>query len=153
FDAAYPVKSEAEIPAAHLGSMRDSIFTLPMRTWARSTSTGRSKAYLYFFSHVPPNPNSKYLGAYHAGEIAYVFNNLNRQNSLLQEGDFKLADLMSSYWVNFATTGDPNGKGLPRWTPYNREAEPYLDFGATIVLRNHLLKEQLDFIEKFQKQR
>jgi carboxylesterase type B len=22
---------------------------------------------------------------------------------------------MSSYWVNFAATGDPNGKGLPHW--------------------------------------
>src|SRR4030095_16553020 len=102
------------------GGLRDVTFTLPMRTWARITATGRSKAYLYFFSHVPPNPNSKYLGAYHAGEIVYVFNNLNRQNSLLQEADFKLADMMSSYWVNFATTGDPNGKNLPKWPPYNR---------------------------------
>jgi para-nitrobenzyl esterase len=117
------------------------------------TATGRSKAYLYFFSHVPPNPNSKYLGAYHAGEIVYVFNNLNRQNSLLQEADFKLAGMMSDYWVNFATTGDPNGKGLPKWGPYDRETEAYMDFGNAVQLRNRLLKEQLDFIERFQKQR
>src|SRR5262245_2967671 len=153
FDAVYPVRSEQDIAAAILGSMRDSTFTLPMRSWARATSTGRSKAYLYLFSHVPPNPNSKYLGAYHAGEIAYVFDNLNRQNSLLQEADFKLAGMMSSYWVNFATTGDPNGKGLSKWMPYNRDAEPYLDFGDPVQLRNHLLKEQLDFIEQFQKSR
>ena len=153
FDAAYPAKSEADIAAAYLGSLRDSTFTLPMRTWARMTGTGRSKAYLYFFSHVPPNPNSKYLGAYHAGEIAYVFNNLNRENKALTETDFKLAELMSNYWVNFATTGDPNGKGLPKWTPYDQSAEPYLDFGDAIQLRNHLLKEQLDFIEQFQKRR
>src|SRR5262245_25131572 len=153
FDAAYPVKSEADIAAAYLGSLRDVTFTLPMRTWARMTATGRSKAYLYFFSHVPPNPNSKYLGAYHAGEIVYVFNNLNRQNSLLQEADFKLAEMMSNYWVNFATTGDPNGKDLPKWAPYNRETEDYLDFGDTVQLRNHLLKAQLDFVEEFQKRR
>ncbi|HMB27662.1 MAG TPA: carboxylesterase family protein, partial [Blastocatellia bacterium] len=79
FDAVYPVNSEADIAAAYLGGLRDVTFTLPMRTWARMTATGRSKAYLYFFSHVPPNPNSKYLGAYHAGEIVYVFNNLNRR--------------------------------------------------------------------------
>src|SRR5262245_23451566 len=67
YDALYPVKGETDIAGAFLGSLRDSSFTLQMRTWARMTATGRSKAYLYFFSHVPPNPNSKYLGAYHAG--------------------------------------------------------------------------------------
>jgi para-nitrobenzyl esterase len=153
FDALYPVKSEADIAAAFLGSSRDVAFTLPMRTWARMTGTGRSKAYLYFFSHVPPNQNSKYLGAYHAGEIVYVFNNLNRQNSLLQEADYKLAEMMSNYWVNFATTGDPNGKSLPKWTPYDRETEAYMDFGDTVQLHNHLLETQLDFIELFQKRR
>jgi para-nitrobenzyl esterase len=102
---------------------------------------------------VPPNPNSKYLGAYHAAEIAYVFNNLNRQNALLEEIDFKLAETMSNYWINFATTGDPNGKRLPTWTPYSLETEPYLDFGDTVQLRNHLLKDQLDFLERVQKRR
>lgn len=153
FDGAYPVKSESDIAAAYLGALRDVTFTLPMRTWARMTGTGRSKAWLYFFSHVPPNPNSKYLGAYHAGEIVYVFNNLRMRNQAYQEADFKLAEMMSDYWVNFATTGDPNGKGLPRWTPYNRKEEPYLDFGDMVELRNHLLKQQLDFIEEFQKRR
>jgi para-nitrobenzyl esterase len=26
---------------------------------------------------------------------------------------------MSSYWVNFITSGDPNGKGLPQWPAYS----------------------------------
>ncbi len=153
FDALYPVKSAEDVAAAYLGSVRDVSFTLPMRTWARMTATGRSKAYLYFFSHVPPNPNSKYLGAYHAGEIAYVFTNLNPQNALLQEGDHKLAETMSNYWVNFAKTGDPNGKGLPKWTAYNTRDEAYMDFGDVVQIRNHLLKEQLDFLEQFQRRR
>ena len=84
FDAVYPVKSEEDIAAAYLGSLRDATFTLPMRTWARADGERvvRKPTYI-FFSHVPPNPNSKYLGAYHAGEIAYVFNNLNRQNTVV----------------------------------------------------------------------
>ena len=29
---------------------------------------------------------------------------------------------MSSYWVNFATNGDPNGKGLPAWPMFKDRA-------------------------------
>jgi para-nitrobenzyl esterase len=150
-DAAYPVNSDADIAPAYLGALRDGLFTLNMRTWARMTANGKSKAYLYCFSHVPPNPRSKYLGAYHASEIPYVFGNLNRQNPMLTETDQKLAETMMSYWVNFAKTGDPNGPGLPKWVAYDRESEPYMDFGDTVQIRNHLLKAQVDFIEQFQK--
>ena len=153
FDAVYPVKGDADASGAYLGVLRDATFTLPMRTWARMTSTGRSRAYLYQFSRVPPNPNSKYLGAYHAGEIAYVFSNLNPQNALIQETDHKLAQTMSAYWVNFAKSGDPNGKGLPKWNAYNTKDEPYMDFGDSVQVRNHLLKPQLDFLEQLQKPR
>jgi len=153
FDAFYPAKSDADVSKAYLDSTRDVRFTLQMRTWAQMTATGKSKAYLYWFSHVPPNPNSKYLGAYHAGEIAYVFHNLNPQNTLIQNADHQLAELMMGYWVNFATTGNPNGQGLPEWKAYEPKTEPYLEFATPVRLRNHLLKGQLDFLEQMQKRR
>src|SRR5262249_50731186 len=91
FDALYPAASDADVAAAYLGALRDITFTLPMRTWARMTSTGHSKAYLYSFGHVPPNARSANLGAYHAAEIAYVFNNLIRPNTAYDDVDRKLA--------------------------------------------------------------
>ena len=55
--------------------MRDQTFGWEMRTWARlQTQTGKSKVYLYYFSHVPPLPNAAWLGAQHGAEIPYAFN-------------------------------------------------------------------------------
>ena len=48
---------------------------------------------------------------------------------------------------------DPNGKRLPTWAAYTTEAEPYLDLGDTVQLKHHLLKAQLDFLERAQQSR
>ncbi len=151
FDAVYPVKTDADIADAMLGLGRDQTFTLEMRTWARLVSAGGRQAFLYQFTHVPPGPNPRW-GAYHASEIAYAFNNVGSRPWALAT-DRQLADQMSGYWVNFATSGDPDGKGLPKWTPYDAAAEPYLDLGDAVTLKNHLLKAQLDFLERSQQRR
>lgn len=146
--ALYPAKTDADAGRAFLGVSRDITFTQPMRAWARATIKGKSKAYLYQFTRVPPVPNREYLGAFHAAEIAYAFDNLTKSPRKNEPVDFNLAKTMSAYWVNFARTGDPNGEGLPKWEPYNEKDEPYLDLGETVALKNHLLKKELDFIEQ-----
>jgi para-nitrobenzyl esterase len=147
YDAVYPVKAEADIREAVLGSGRDSLFTLQMRTWVRMN--GPAKAFLYQFSRVQPRPEAKEYGAFHGSEIIYAFANVHMR-PWMQDLDKRVAEQMSSYWVNFATTGDPNGKGLPTWTPYDAANEPYMDLGDTFTMKNHLLQPQLDFLERFQ---
>jgi para-nitrobenzyl esterase len=44
--------------------------------------------------------------------------------------DHQLSDEMSSYWVNFAKTGNPNGEGLPEWPQYDREHESAIEFAT-----------------------
>ena len=150
-NAAYPVRSAADIAGAMLALGRDQTFSLEMRTWARMVTAGGRKAFLYQFTRVPPGPDPK-LGAYHASEIVYAFNNVAAR-PWATDADRRLADQMSSYWVNFAATGDPNGKGLPAWTPYDPAAEPYLELGDAVQVRHHLLKAQLDFLEQAQQRR
>jgi para-nitrobenzyl esterase len=147
FEAAYPLKSERDIPAALLAVGRDQTFTGEMRTWARMVSATGQKAFLYQFTHVPPSPNAKTWGAYHASEIPYVFGTLRNRNWPFTQTDFKLSNDMMSYWSNFAITGDPNGKGLPAWTPYDLADESYLELGDKVRTGHHLLKPQLDFLD------
>ena len=74
---------------------------------------------MYYFTHEPPTaPGQPSRGATHTAELPYVFNNLLPANRDWPQVDRTLADQMSSYWVNFAANGDPNGKGLPVWPPY-----------------------------------
>ncbi len=51
----------------------------------------------------------------HSAEIEFVFGALASKNLPWRPEDKALSDLMSSYWANFAKTGDPNGAGLPVW--------------------------------------
>ena len=140
----YPADSDEQARASHYASFRDFTFGWQMRTWARLQSkTGKSEAYLYYFSRVPPGPASKRLGAFHASELAYVFDNLAGTKPW-EEKDHELANTISSYWVNFAKTGDPNGKGLPHWVPYQATIDTALELGDTVRPVSGLHKDALD---------
>ena len=149
----YPAKSDEQAHDSAADSMRDQTFGWEMRTWARmQTKTGKSKVYLYYFSKVPPGPFGARLGAYHSSEIAYAFGNL--PPTLAQEDDRKLSGIMQSYWVNFASSGDPNGRGLPKWPYYQEKSDVAMGLGAKVETTTVPNKAGLDFIDAtFAKQR
>ena len=53
---------------------------------------------------------------------------------------------MSSYWVNFATSGNPNGKGLPPWPKYEENKDLALGLGDQIQPIPVPNKAGLDFL-------
>jgi carboxylesterase type B len=47
--------------------------------------------------------------------------------------DRKIADMLSSYWINFATSGNPNGAGLPRWPSVAEQPDQTMNVGDTFA--------------------
>ncbi len=113
----YPVGSEAQTYASYLASFRDEA-AWHMRTFADLQGKLGKRTFVYYFTRVPPPPPGRpSRGATHVAEIPYVFDNL-LEGPAWSDADRQLADIMSSYWVNFARSGDPNGPGLPTWPDY-----------------------------------
>lgn len=144
----YPVDSETTAAEAHYTSTRDQGMGWNMRTWVREqTKTGKSPAFLYYFTRIPPNPVGEKYHAYHAAEIQYVFGNLSPKVQW-QDADKKLSDTMLQYWVNFAAKGDPNGPGVPPWPRYDATLDAGMEFGDSVMVKRNINKTALDFFDR-----
>lgn len=130
----YPAATDQEAALANDAAARDNsrISTwLWGREWTKATSR---PVFTYFWTHAPPGPGHDRRGAYHGSEINYVFNNLYATNKPWTDEDRRIADRMSSYWVNFIKTGNPNGPGpdgvnLPVWPQYDAHTPQVMALG------------------------
>ncbi len=83
----------------------------------------RDPAYVYYFTYVPPGAKE----AHHSVEHHYVFQTLLRSNRPYTGFDFDLSNELADYWANFMKTGNPNGAGEQKWTPYTEDSPCYLE--------------------------
>jgi para-nitrobenzyl esterase len=118
--------------------------------WAGIQSeTGNNKAYLYHFTRVPPGePN---YGAFHSAEFGYALKTLKLWNRPFSQTDYDLSEKMTSYWVNFAKKGDPNGKGLPYWTTFDKTSPKVILLGDEVKQADLPCRKQLEFFDKINK--
>jgi para-nitrobenzyl esterase len=143
----YPATSEADIAAMNALSYNEEV-NWNMRQFAAAASKKGKKGYSYFFTRVPRvNGQPQANGASHTTEIAYVYNHPNATQPLQWDDvDRKLGDTMSSYWVNFATKGDPNGPGLPAWPQLkDLSKDKVIVLGDTVQAESTVPAEKLAF--------
>ncbi len=85
----------------------------------RKAAQVQAAVYQYYFTWRSPVREGK-LRSFHTIEIPFVFDNVDAAKSMTGSGQdrYLLAERMSTAWVAFARTGNPNHKGLPNWKPF-----------------------------------
>lgn len=105
----------------------DSAFACPEASTQDLFSGTNQPLYAYEFDD--PNPPRPFTDdqiapplAGHAGELVYVFQAPLEGGAISPDqftpDQLALSTTMLEYWTNFATSGDPNGPGLPTWAPF-----------------------------------
>jgi para-nitrobenzyl esterase len=146
----FKVKTDEDAAKMQMQVAMFQFAALPSHLWSGFNT--KNKSYLYQFSHVPPDkvdfPN---YGAFHTAEVPYALHSLKKWNRNWLKVDYDLENKMASYWVNFAKTGDPNGKNLPIWPAYSKQSGDIMEFGDKIISQKAMFKKELDFLENNRK--
>ena len=160
--ALFPAATEAAASAQSLDLTRDVGFAARIYQAARLHAANAQPVYLYHFERRSPfragqhfseiEPAARF-GAYHAAELPYVFGTLDALDRDFQPVDRELSGLLQTYWVNFATWGDPNGprksRGAgvaPQWPRYRGGGAGVLHVGDTVRVGPVPDFERLQFI-------
>ena len=104
----------------------------------KSALAGGAPVYMYHFEWQSPILDGTFK-AIHCIDLCFSFNNIARCEEMTGGGKdaYALAAKMSSAWLNFARTGDPNTKGLPKWPAYTAQNGAVMVFDNQSVVKNH----------------
>jgi carboxylesterase 2 len=118
--------------------------------WAQGG--GKSDVYTYYWTHAPPGQSS---GAFHGSEINYAFHNIPWGTTLMGASlnwtsvDYQIQDTISSYWVNFIRSGNPNGGNLTEWEPSTNGSKKTMTLGDSYGSKTVGSDDVIEFIEDY----
>jgi para-nitrobenzyl esterase len=104
----------------------------------RKAVLGAAPVFSYIYSWRTPSLDGR-PGTFHAAEISFVFDNAEICDHY-SAGDpfaFVLSKQMSTAWVSFARTGNPNHSRLPNWPAYTPDTRGTMYFDAPCYVRNN----------------
>jgi para-nitrobenzyl esterase len=143
----YPATTDAEAVGASTDLGVDMSNSYKTWKWLGVQAATGSPVYRYRFDQFLPAPVN---GAPHACEIEYVFRVLSSRNLPWTDADRQTSEVISTYWTNFAKTGNPSGAGLPEWPTCRAEAgypimhlEPIPHPEPDSHLRHYILMDSL----------
>ena len=143
--AVYPHATDAQALSAARQVRNDTQFDWNMWTWAREQSgQGKGKVFNYFYDNHAPTAE----GSGHGSDVGYHFQTLAIRGTPRKE-DLALSDMISSYDINFARTGDPNGPGLPQWPAFTDQNQQTMVFDAAPGARTYPLLERVKVLDRY----
>jgi para-nitrobenzyl esterase len=148
FTKYFPSSTDAQSLVSQTALSVDKTIGIPQYVWAlKQNENSKAKTFLYRFTRKPPaTGDKKRFGAYHTAEIGYALHNLDSIQRSWETADRKLEAIMSSYWVNFTKTGDPNGSGLPDWPAFSDKDPQTMFFDEDPSAKKLPDRQALDFL-------
>ena len=103
--------------------------------------------YMYIFTWQSPVMDGKYK-AVHCMELPFVFDNIARCEEMTggTKEAYALADKVSSAWINFARTGNPNAPGLPHWSAFDSKNTATMHFNNKCEVKPQLDKDLFNLV-------
>jgi len=106
----------------------DISFHCPVASEALWQAGAENPTYEYELDHAIPGQEAQ--GAVHSSDLPYVWGYFPKSGNIagaFGEVDTKLAEMIETYWANFARNGNPNGSSTPLW-PDLHTARTYMQF-------------------------
>lgn len=133
----YPATENSEVRATYLALTADYQRAQTVRSLATDMVRAGQRAYLYYFNYPAKGEYAREeLGTFHGMDLSFMGGGFFRKSRWGEPDtdDWKLAEIMTGFWIAFAATGNPNRPPWAPWEPYDPKADRSLQLGRDVKM-------------------